>query len=605
MFTLLVLVYLVTPNKGCGLNDNCCKCPPGARLGDSGTCEDPQCTPCENDEYMPSYNRERICRLQPYCDPNLNFEIRHYYDLTKRHTCRCKKGFHCSNSDFCLLCIPHSTCEKDYVAISLGNHTHDVECGPRPDRPSTFNPMLLLCGIPVLAVVVGMVVICTKQVPVQCPDVLNVFRCLYNFLTIRTEGMVTDVNGTEGLELEGVVTDVNDTEGLELEGVTHTKSYISNGEQQGQQQGPRIMRCICKLPKTVCLIMVITLPLGLSCALITVVDWCLAAYCDASVSIYTFPLGHSITSHGLGQIEAIPLSTFLNRCKNQNEFTVPGTVRFHKAIKCVRTTKYHKQGNSGTYSRKNNTGSKDSISVHAGASGSFVGVTASAEASFSKIDAVENTVESSVSNSDNVAISLTSYKCEVGTVMFSSYTPSSALKQDIHTLNQDPYKTIDDFLHNWGYAFVSSTTVGGYYSSFNIFSTCNKDAMTSLDFATEHCNEFGAKAEATGGVFGASVGVEKVKCNTEGLSDSQRQTLTDITKESQTLQVGGDTLGGEANWELTLKMNPYPLQMTITPITTIVGFSEESVTLIKSRAANVQLSVASLMEKVPDMTRQC
>lgn len=106
--------------------------------------------------------------------------------------------------------------------------------------------------------------------------------------------------------------------------------------------------------------------------------------------------------------------------------------------------------------------------------------------------------------------------------------------------------------------------------------------MTSLDFATEHCNEFGAKAEATGGVFGASVGVEKVKCNTEGLSDSQRQTLTDITKESQTLQVGGDTLGGEANWELTLKMNPYPLQMTITPITTIVGFSEESVTLLKS-----------------------
>uniref|UniRef100_A0A4W5KST3 TNFR-Cys domain-containing protein n=1 Tax=Hucho hucho TaxID=62062 RepID=A0A4W5KST3_9TELE len=172
MLLLLVMVYVVRLSEACGTANDCCICPPGTRLGEGGTCDDPQCTPCQSDEYMTSYNRETICHLQPYCDPNLNFETRGYCDGTKRHTCRCKDGFHCSNSDFCILCIPHSTCQERFVSIVPGNHTHDV-----------------------------------------------------------------------------------------------------------------------------------------------------VSYCDASVSVYTFPLGHSITSHGLGQMEAIPLSTFLNRCKQQNEFT--------------------------------------------------------------------------------------------------------------------------------------------------------------------------------------------------------------------------------------------------------------------------------------------
>jgi hypothetical protein len=189
--------------------------------------------------------------------------------------------------------------------------------------------------------------------------------------------------------------------------------------------------------------------------------------------------------------------------------------------------------------------------------------------------------------------------------MVSSYTPSSALKKDMDTLNKDPHSNIDEFLREWGYAFVSSITVGGYYSSFNIFSTCNKDAIEGLDSATELCNELAVKTEVTGGTFGASAGFSKVKCNTEGLSESQREILTKIDKESQKLQVGGDTLGGETDWETTLKMNPYPLKMKITPITEIDGFSKDAVTLIKRRAKSVQLSVASLMEKVPDLTRRC
>lgn len=585
MFTLLVLVLLVTPSKGCGLNNNCCKCPPGTRLGDSGTCEDPQCTPCKSDEYMTSYNRERICRLQPYCDPNLNFETRAYYDLTKRHTCRCKDGFHCS--DFCILCIPHTTCKEGFVPISLGNNTHDVLCEPIPAQPTTFNPGVLLGVIAVLAVVVVVIAIYRKKVRIQCPDVVQMVRGL-NDLTVRNAQPVAAVDDKEGLQTDRATPHVSEL-------------------RDANQQGPRVIQCICTIPKKVCLItfMVITLTLGLSFGLVIVVDWGLAAYCDTSVSVYTFPLGHSITSHGLGQLEAIHMSSFLNRCKRQNEFTVPGTVRFNKAIKCVRTTNYHKKGNSGKHSRRDNDGSSDSISGHLGASGSLVGITASAEASFSKTDAVETMVQKTVSTSNNVAISLTTYHCEVGSVMVSSYTPSSALKKDMDTLNKDPHSNIDEFLREWGYAFVSSITVGGYYSSFNIFSTCNKDAIEGLDSATELCNELAVKTEVTGGTFGASGGFSKVKCNTEGLSESQREILTKIDKESQKLQVGGDTLGGETDWETTLKMNPYPLKMKITPITEIDGFSKEAVTLIKRRAESVQLSVASLMEKVPDLTRRC
>jgi hypothetical protein len=441
--------------------------------------------------------------------------------------------------------------------------------------------------IAVLAVVVVVIAIYRKKVRIQCPDVVQMVRGL-NDLTVRNAQPVAAVDDKEGLQTDRATPHVSEL-------------------RDANQQGPRVIQCICTIPKKVCLItfMVITLTLGLSFGLVIVVDWGLAAYCDTSVSVYTFPLGHSITSHGLGQLEAIHMSSFLNRCKRQNEFTVPGTVRFNKAIKCVRTTNYHKKGNSGKHSRRDNDGSSDSISGHLGASGSLVGITASAEASFSKTDAVETMVQKTVSTSNNVAISLTTYHCEVGSVMVSSYTPSSALKKDMDTLNKDPHSNIDEFLREWGYAFVSSITVGGYYSSFNIFSTCNKDAIEGLDSATELCNELAVKTEVTGGTFGASGGFSKVKCNTEGLSESQREILTKIDKESQKLQVGGDTLGGETDWETTLKMNPYPLKMKITPITEIDGFSKDAVTLIKRRAKSVQLSVASLMEKVPDLTRRC
>uniref|UniRef100_A0A4W5K651 TNFR-Cys domain-containing protein n=1 Tax=Hucho hucho TaxID=62062 RepID=A0A4W5K651_9TELE len=160
MLLLLVMVYVVRLSEACGTANDCCMCPPGTRLGEGGTCDDPQCTPCQSDEYMTSYNREKICHLQPYCDPNLNFETRGYCDGTKRHTCRCKDGFHCSNSDFCILCIPHSTCQERFVPIVPGNHTHDVVCGPTPDQPTLVNPvnsLLLFCLIPVSAVVVGII----------------------------------------------------------------------------------------------------------------------------------------------------------------------------------------------------------------------------------------------------------------------------------------------------------------------------------------------------------------------------------------------------------------------------------------------------------------
>lgn len=684
-----MLWYLVTLSHGCVQSGNCCSCPPGTRLGEKGTCEDPMCTPCGALEYTDVYNRLRRCIRQPYCDPNRNFDgskdtiaydqyectdkncpwiqtirdrngkmlftgIRdtsipncsdvpvsplscavcqdgdvilvichnslhpynmehskggtltfrkhtpsqlYLYNQTTEYICECKTGFHCS-SKYCITCIPHRICEEGFYPSFPGNHSHDAVCDPTPPTPPTppNNWLLLLCVIPVLVMVIiiwtcirkdriesfGLATMCRGHCGTMC-------RTLYQCLTVQKEQPVTASH------------DETESLGTELS----TQNSLSPSNECHQEGGVCVIRS-CKLRKMwLVTISVTTLSFAVSIGLLHAVDRGMMAYCDSTVSVYTFPLGHSVTSQGLGRMEAISLSNFLNRCKQQNEFTVPGAVRFHKAIRCVRTNKYHKRGTSDDTSQTDSQGSKDSISGKAGASGSFLGLTASAESSFSKTEAVDKTVEKSVSASDNVIVSYITYQCEVGSVIFSDYTPSAALKRDIDMLNSDPHGQLDRFLTKWGYAFVSSITVGGYYSAFNIYSTCNKAAAESLDIATERCSEIGAKAEATGGTFGASVAMERVKCNTEGLSESHREALTQITKESQRFQIGGDNLGSETEWESTLKMNPYPLKMTITPITSIAGFTETATVLIKSQAENVRLSVAHFVEKIPDMTRRC
>lgn len=330
----------------------------------------------------------------------------------------------------------------------------------------------------------------------------------------------------------------------------------------------------------------------------------LQSYCDATVSVYSFPLGYAVTSQGVGHSEAIALSGFLDRCRQQNEFTVPARVKFHKAIKCFRTSKHYKRASSGTSSSKDSRGSRDSKSGHAA---SVVGVIASAEVTFSKTDAIERSVERSVALSEKVSVSSSSYQCHVGSAMVSSYEPSSALRKAVEELNADPEGRIEGFLATWGYGFVSAVEVGGYYSSFEVFSTCDTEAEQSLDDAAERCRETGARFEAKGFGAGASAGGNTAQCDTRGLSDSQRRALSSISKESQHVQIGGDDLGGENDWESTLKMNPYPLMVRITPIFNVKGISRRAAQLLRHRAEKARLYPdLFLTERAPDiMTRHC
>ncbi|XP_077371493.1 tumor necrosis factor receptor superfamily member 5 [Festucalex cinctus] len=115
------------------LNGKCCqKCPPGTSMSQLSTCTDPQCLQCEEDEYQDTYTTEKKCKRQPYCDPNKNFHVPEKTSKTKKSTCMCKLGFHCSSSE-CLTCVPHRPCEPGWEALIRGNQTHDTVCHKCPE----------------------------------------------------------------------------------------------------------------------------------------------------------------------------------------------------------------------------------------------------------------------------------------------------------------------------------------------------------------------------------------------------------------------------------------------------------------------------------------
>ncbi|KAK2825800.1 hypothetical protein Q5P01_020014 [Channa striata] len=152
---------------------------------------------------------------------------------------------------------------------------------------------------------------------------------------------------------------------------------------------------------------------------------------------------------------------------------------------------------------------------------------ASGEVSFSETDAVERSVERSVALSEKVSLSSSSYQWRVGNAMVSSYEPSSALRKFVEELDANPEGRIEEFLATWGYGFVSEVV-----SSFEVFSTCNKDAEESLDAAAERCRETGAKFKVEVFGAGACAGGSTTRCDMRGLSDSQKKTLPSISRVS-------------------------------------------------------------------------
>nr|XP_020474690.1 tumor necrosis factor receptor superfamily member 5-like [Monopterus albus] len=132
------LVVMTTAQPQCDpltqyeLHGLCCKkCGPGTSMSLTGTCLEPQCKECRENEYQEDYTTEPVCPRQQYCDPNKNFEVPVHKSKTVRHTCMCKLGFHCS-SQACLTCVAHTTCTPGTGAQSIGNHTHDTVCQKCP-----------------------------------------------------------------------------------------------------------------------------------------------------------------------------------------------------------------------------------------------------------------------------------------------------------------------------------------------------------------------------------------------------------------------------------------------------------------------------------------
>ncbi|KAK2811731.1 hypothetical protein Q5P01_000164 [Channa striata] len=545
-------------------------CSPGYRIKAGGTCQDPKCEPCGLNEYVDDYNRMTICSRQRYCDPNKNFVYRqdettlHMYHMYSCHGCSSApvqeihdqtmrqlyaSNLHeelplCHNAGvFVSHCIPCATPgEEDSTAVLCRDGARPRYLNGKPDWPADYEPTLILYSP-------------NKELECVCKAG---FHC-------SSEECITCIPQDESTTPHAGLHEPADSRG---------ETY-SNSDCDPGPGGERRCRALYGA------------------------DRLLLSYCESTISVYTFPLGYSVTSQG----EAIGLSAWTDagdrtssRCPPESNFTKPSG-----ASKAASSIRERPRASPSKESQGSRIRSPDTPECRRPRWRHGL-----VEVTFSKTDAVERSVERSVALSEKVSVSSSSYQCQVGNAMVSSYEPSSALRQAMEELNADPEGRIEEFLDTWGYGFVSEVEVGGYYSSFEVFSTCNKDAEESLDDAAERCRETGANFKVEGFGAGASAGGSTARCDTRGLSDSERKTLASISRESRHVQIGGDNLGGEVDWESTLKMNPYPLRIRVTPIFNVKGFSPRAVELLKLRAEKARLYPDEfLAEGAPNIVTKC
>ncbi|KAL1020595.1 hypothetical protein UPYG_G00002180 [Umbra pygmaea] len=134
-FSMVVIihgVYSCDPVTQYEQDGECCrKCGPGTRMQFKSDCKDPLCTPCSESEYQPTFTRLTKCELQPYCDPNKNFDVPTNRNKTSLSPCRCKMGYHCSTSE-CLTCAQHTKCRPGQWIAFRGDHIQDTVCQACP-----------------------------------------------------------------------------------------------------------------------------------------------------------------------------------------------------------------------------------------------------------------------------------------------------------------------------------------------------------------------------------------------------------------------------------------------------------------------------------------
>ncbi|KAK6303328.1 hypothetical protein J4Q44_G00257820 [Coregonus suidteri] len=133
MLSVLSVVSSCDPETQYLKNSECCNmCGPGTKMLSSHSgCLDPHCMPCQEGEYQNAFTEKNLCKLQPYCDPNKNFEHSTNRNKTSLSPCKCKTGYHCSSEE-CLTCFPHTKCRPGEEVLSKGNPIHDTVCQACP-----------------------------------------------------------------------------------------------------------------------------------------------------------------------------------------------------------------------------------------------------------------------------------------------------------------------------------------------------------------------------------------------------------------------------------------------------------------------------------------
>ncbi|XP_024239892.1 tumor necrosis factor receptor superfamily member 5 isoform X3 [Oncorhynchus tshawytscha] len=133
ILSVLTVVYSCDPETQYMKNGVCCSmCGPGTKMLSSHSgCLDPHCMPCQEGEYQHAFTDKNLCKLQPYCDPNKNFEHSTNRNTTSLSPCKCKPGYHCSSEE-CLTCVPHTKCRPGEEVKSKGNPIHDTVCKACP-----------------------------------------------------------------------------------------------------------------------------------------------------------------------------------------------------------------------------------------------------------------------------------------------------------------------------------------------------------------------------------------------------------------------------------------------------------------------------------------
>ncbi|XP_038866532.1 tumor necrosis factor receptor superfamily member 5 isoform X2 [Salvelinus namaycush] len=133
ILSVLTVVYSCDPETQYLKNGECCSmCGPGTKMLSSHSgCFDPHCMPCQEGEYQHAFTNKNLCKLQPYCDPNKNFEHSTNRNKTSLSPCKCKTGYHCSSEE-CLTCVPHTKCRPGEEVKSKGSPIHDTVCKACP-----------------------------------------------------------------------------------------------------------------------------------------------------------------------------------------------------------------------------------------------------------------------------------------------------------------------------------------------------------------------------------------------------------------------------------------------------------------------------------------